>query len=818
MFERFTERARKVIILAREEAARLRHDYLGSEHLLLGLIREGDGIAVEVLEHMGIPLNEIRTKIERRVVKGTRHLILGEIPFTPRAKKVLELSIEEANLLGHNYIGTEHVLLGLIKEENGLAASVLEDLRLDLNEVRQELLQLIQEIPPQGKEDCQTPTLDEYGVDLTHLAQGGRLDPVIGRADEIERLIQILSRRTKNNPVLIGEAGVGKTAVVEGLAQRIVKNRVPEGLLGKRLIRLDLGALVAGTKYRGQFEERLKSVMTEIIENYKIILFIDELHTLVGAGAAEGSMDASNLLKPALSRGEFQCIGATTLNEYRKFIEKDRALERRFQTIMVKEPSVEQTIEIIYGLRARYEEHHHVKINDSAVKHAVRLANRYISDRFLPDKAIDVIDEASSRCRLRAATPPLKIQTLETKIDDTRLAKDSAVYDQEFERAAKLRDKERKLKNDLEQLITEWHEKLAKRIVRVTTEDVAHIVSKWTGIPLTRLEGQEANRLNTMEQELHKRIIGQNEAIRSLAKAIRRSRSGLNDPKKPVGSFIFLGPSGVGKTELARALAEFLFGDESALIQLDMSEYSEKFASSRLTGAPPGYVGYDEGGQLTERVRRQPYSVILLDEIEKANPDIFNNLLQIMEDGRLTDNMGRVVNFKNCVLIMTSNIGARFVEKAARVGFSSADENFSFQKMKETILGELKHTFNPEFLNRVDDFIVFHTLKKEELSEIVEIQIKQLNQQLKEKGVRIHVMPKAKEWLIQKGFSRKYGARALRRVIQKNIEDAVAEKILEGGWKKRSIQVGVRNKKLVFTEKTTGKQKTVSLPVMTQEK
>ena len=815
MFERFTERARKVIILAREEAARLHHDYLGTEHLLLGLIREKNGIAANVLQSLGVLLDEMRLEIERRMVKGARHLILGEIPFTPRAKRVLELSVEEANLLGHNYIGTEHILLGLIKEREGVASLVLDDFRVGLQEARREIVQRL-EHSSLNKGDSETPTLDEFAVDLTQLARQNRLDPVIGREDEIERLIQILTRRTKNNPVLIGEAGVGKTAVVEGLAQRLVKNRVPETLAGRRLVMLDLGALVAGTKYRGQFEERLKSVMKEIMGDRRIILFIDELHTLVGAGAAEGSMDASNLLKPALSRGEFQCIGATTLEEYRKYIEKDRALERRFQTIMVKEPSRQETVAIIRGLRERYESHHRVKITDEAIETAVRLAGRYITDRFLPDKAIDVIDEASSRCRLRAATPTPRIRAQERKIEQIRQEKEAAVNAQEFERAAQLRDQEHRLREQLDTLTVQWRKRLQKKVVKVSVDDVRHIVSKWTGIPLTRLKGKEFTRLKTMQEELHKRVIGQEEAIRSLVRAIKRSRSGLKNPRKPVGSFIFLGPSGVGKTELARALAEFLFGDERALIRIDMSEYSEKFAASRLTGAPPGYVGYDEGGQLTERVRRQPYSVILLDELEKANPDVLNILLQVMEDGQLTDGMGRTVDFKNCVLIMTSNVGARLLQSGARLGFTPDREQASFQQMKETLTAELKNTFTPEFLNRVDDFIVFHTLSKQHLEKIADIMIAQLNERLQERGVRLQLGAKAREWLISKGFSPKYGARALRRVVQKNIEDVIAEKILQGGQeertRERTIRVGVRKDKLVFTEKAA------SLHLLSQEK
>jgi ATP-dependent Clp protease ATP-binding subunit ClpC len=801
MFERFTERARKVIILAREETARLRHEHLGTEHLLLGIIREGGGIAVAVLQRLGVELTEVRLEVEKRVARGTRKLTLGEIPFTPRAKRVLELSIEEAALMGHNYIGTEHILLGLIREGEGIAASILEDLRVDLSEVRQEIISFVQQSTSEV-EETRTPALDEFGIDLTRLAVRERLDPVIGRDAEIERVIQILIRRTKNNPVLIGEAGVGKTAIVEGLAQRIVNNSVPRMLANKRLVTLDLGSLVAGTKYRGQFEERIKNVMKEIIESDNIILFIDEMHTLVGAGAAEGSMDASNLLKPALSRGELQCIGATTLNEYRKYVEKDRALERRFQTIMVAPPSVEETIEVISGLKDKYEAHHRVKITTEAIEAAAKLSDRYITDRFLPDKAIDVIDEAGARSRLKASIPPNEIKELEEKIEGLAKQKEMAVSAQEFENAARLRDKERKLKEKLDALVQKWRAEQENTNIVVTDEDVAHIVSKWTGIPLFRLEEREYEKLARMEEALHQRVVGQDEAIAAVSRAIKRSRLGLKNPRKPVGSFIFLGPSGVGKTELARALAEFLFGDENALISIDMSEYTEKFAISRLTGAPPGYVGYDEGGQLTEQVRRRPYCVILLDEIEKAHPDVFNILLQVLEDGHLTDNMGRVVDFKNSVLIMTSNIGARLVEKGGVMGFKQNDEQSSHHKMKERITGELKNIFNPEFLNRVDEVIVFHTLTKKHIGQIISLLIDQLNKQIEDKGIRIELARGAKEWLIREGYNPSYGARPLRRAIQRNIEDGIADEILRGRLKKRGvIRVGVRKDKLVFAER-----------------
>ncbi len=807
MFERFTERARKVIILAREEAARLMHAHLGTEHLLLGIICEGEGVAVAVLQRLGVQPAEIKLELEKGVARGAKRMVKGNIPFTPRAKKVLEMSIEEANLMEHNYIGTEHILLGLIREEEGLAAGILDDLRINLSEVRQEIANFAQR-SVSDFEETRTPALDEFGIDLTQLALREKLDPVIGRDEEIGRLIQILTRRTKNNPVLIGEAGVGKTAIVEGLAQWIVNNNAPNVLSQKRLVTLDLGSLVAGTKYRGQFEERIKTIMKEVIESDNIILFIDELHTLVGAGAAEGSMDASNLLKPALSRGELQCIGATTLNEYRKYVEKDRALERRFQSIVVEPPSVEETTEIIKGLRGRYEAHHRVQITDEAIAAAAKLSDRYINDRFLPDKAIDVIDEAGSRARLAACVPPNDMKQLENRIAGLAKQKEAAVCAQEFETAARLRDKERKLKGELTSLLRNWELEQEKTEVVVTDEDVAHIVSRWTGIPLFRLEEREYEKLARMEEELHRRVIGQDEAIAAISRAIKRSRLGLKNPKKPVGSFIFLGPSGVGKTELARTLAEFMFGDEAALISIDMSEYTEKFAISRFTGAPPGYVGYAEGGQLTERVRRRPYCVILLDEIEKAHPDMFNVLLQVLEDGHLTDGMGQLVDFKNSVLIMTSNIGARLIEKGTTLGFQRTDMDTSYHKMKEGIMGELKKTFNPEFLNRVDESIVFHPLNQKHIGQIINLLIDQLNLQIKDKGIKVELDRGAKDWLIKAGYNPSYGARPLRRAIQRNIEDGIADEILRGSLKKRGIiKVGVKNNKLVFAEKTTASRK-----------
>ncbi len=812
MFERFTERSRKVIILAREEAARLQHEYLGSEHLLLGLIREGGGVAVNVLQKLGVRVDDVRLEMERRVSRGSRKMTMAEIPFTPRAKRVLELAIEEANAMNLNYIGTEHLLLGLIKEREGTAAHILEDMRIDLNDVRQEVLKFMQRANPEP-EESKTPALDEFGIDLTKLALEGSLDPVIGREKEIERVIQILIRRLKNNPVLIGEPGVGKTAIVEGLAQRIVNNTVPEILSHKRLVTLDLGSLVAGTKYRGQFEERLKNVLKEITASDNIVLFIDEMHTLVGAGAAEGSMDASNLLKPVLSRGELQCIGATTLGEYRKYVEKDGALERRFQIIMIDPPTVPQTIEIIKGLKEKYESHHRVKIDHKAVVASVKLADRYISDRFLPDKAIDVIDEAGSRSRLLASMPPPHVKSLEAQMEFVIQEKDMAVAAQEFERAAQLRDKERRMRADLEEQTRRWKLDQEQAVITVTEEDIAHVVSRWTGIPLQRLEEEEFQRLSRISDALHQRIVGQDEAIAAIARAIKRSRLGLKSSHKPVGSFMFLGPTGVGKTELARALAEFLFGDETSLITLDMSEFSEKFTVSRLTGAPPGYVGYDEGGQLTEKVRRRPYSVVLLDEIEKAHPDIFNVMLQVLEDGRLTDSMGRVVDFHNTVLIMTSNLGARLIEKGT-VGFQQSGRGVNYDKMKEQVLGELKRMFNPEFLNRVEETIVFHALNKKHMAQIVHLLIAQLNKHLEEKGITIDIGQDAIDWLVQKGYDPAYGARPLRPTIQRYVEDTIADGILQGKLKRHgTITVEVKHNSLVFEEKTTSKETEPSLPI-----
>jgi len=807
MFNRFTERARKVIILAKEEARRFNHDYIGTEHILLGLIREGEGVASTVLQKLGLSLENIRLEIEKLVQPGPTTQIIGDIPFTPRAKKALELAAEEARSLGHNYIGTEHLLLGLIREGEGIASQVLLNLGLELNTVRSEVMELLGSALPGGQGGAvggqqaksKTPALDAFGRDLTALAKDNKLDPVIDRDQEIERVIQILSRRTKNNPVLLGEAGVGKTAIVEGLAQSIIAGNVPEILRGKRLITLDLALMVAGTKYRGQFEERIKAVMEEIKRSQDVIIFIDELHTLVGAGAAEGAIDASNILKPALSRGEIQCIGATTMDEYRKYIEKDAALERRFQTIMVEPPSVAQTIDILKGLRDKYEAHHRVTFKDEALEAAAKLADRYISGRFLPDKAIDLIDEAGSRARLNVLIIPPAIKELEQKVEGIRKEKESFIKSQDFEKAASLRDQERQARQELEQLNKEWSQAKDKMRPEVAEEDIAKIVAQWTGIPIFRLEEKESEKLLKIEDELHKRVVGQNEAIEAIAHAVRRSRAGIKDPKRPIGSFIFLGPTGVGKTLLARALADFMFGDEEALMQLDMSEYMEKFNVSRLIGAPPGYVGYEEGGQLTERIRRRPYAVILLDEIEKAHPDVFNLLLQVFEEGRLTDSFGRKVDFRNTVIIMTSNVGANLIRKTGSLGFKAQKEEVSYQEMKDKLLEEVKHTFKPEFLNRIDDIIVFRQLVKEDLSRIVDIEVGHVADRLKEQGIVLDVSSEAKELLIDKGFDPVFGARPLKRTIQRFLEDPLASELISKKFKEGStVKVSRKNEELIF--------------------
>lgn len=807
MFEKFTERGRKIIIYAKEEAERRNNDYLGTEHLLLAILREEDSVPITILKKMGLSIDEIRFEVERNLPVGSNLLTFGDIPFTPRAKKVLELSIEEARLLGHNYIGSEHLLLGLIREDEGIAGKILRNLGANLLGARQLTINLA--IKPQFQQTHQkerrktnTPALDEFGRDLTLLAVEGKLDPVIGREDEIERVIQVIGRRLKNNPAIIGEPGVGKTAIVEGLAQKIVVGDVPDSLIGKRIISLDLGALIAGTKYRGQFEERLKAVMREILQSDKnIILFIDEFHTLIGAGAAEGSVDASNMLKPALSRGELQCIGATTPDEYRKYIEKDGALERRFQPIYIQAPTEETTIEILKGIRPKYESHHKVKISDEAVVAAAKLSDRYITDRYLPDKAIDVIDETGSRLKLKRATTPQELRDMETEL--IQLAKEKSLYVRlhDIEKAQAIRSQEDRLKKTYELQYKKWKDSLNKEVPVVEEEDIAYTVSKMTGIPLYKLEETESEKLLKMEETLHMRIIGQDDAIKAVAKAIRRSRAGLKSKNKPIGSFFFLGPTGVGKTELAKALAEFMFNDETALVKLDMSEYMERFNVSRLTGAPPGYVGYEEGGQLTEKIRKRPYAVILFDEIEKAHQDVFNMLLQILDEGVLTDSYGRKVDFRNTIIIMTSNLGARIIEKATPLGFYRASSEDAYNKMKDNVLSELKKTFNPEFLNRVDETVVFHPLEKEHLLSIVDLLLTETNKKLTEHVLTIDVSPEVKEWLLNKYYQPAYGARPMRRAIAREIEDYLSEELIRGRFKNTAVvKVILEQDKPVFVE------------------
>jgi ATP-dependent Clp protease ATP-binding subunit ClpC len=802
MFKRFTERARRVIILAREEAERHHHEYLGTEHILLGMLKDGGGIAITVLQKAGLSIDQIRLEVERHLPRNANSLIVGEIPFTPKAKKVLEYAVEEARLMGHNYIGTEHLLLGLLKEKEGIAAKVLNTLGIRLVETREKILNLLQEPATKTKEKSKTPALDEFGRDLTELATAGKLDPVIGREAEIERVVQILCRRTKNNPVLIGEPGVGKTAIVEGLAQRIMNKEVPQLLFDRRVVALDLGALVAGTKYRGQFEARMKAIMKEIVQAENIVIFIDELHTLVGAGAAEGSVDASNMLKPALSRGEIQCIGATTLDEYRKYIEKNGALERRFQSIIVDPPSIEESIEILKGLKDRYETHHRLRIPDVSIEQAVKLSARYVTDRFLPDKAIDVMDEAGARVRLQRITPPPMVRELQRKINDVVRIKKDKIENQEFEKAVELRDEEEEVRRQIDELKQEWEESQDDSELIVSEEDMAYVVSRMTGIPLSKIEEAESRRLLNMEAEMHKRVVGQDEAITVVTRAIRRARAGLGDPKRPVGTFIFLGPTGVGKTEMARALAEFLFGDESSLIRVDMSEYMERFNVSRLTGAPPGYVGYDEGGQLTEQVRRKPYSVVLLDEVEKAHPDIFHVLLQVMDDGHLTDSYGRKVDFKNVVLIMTSNLSARTIEKNTAIGFQQGDEATAFDKMKSNVMNELKRTFNPEFLNRIDEVVMFHPLDMAHMQDIIDIMLARLNEQMEEQGITLEIDDAAKAWLAKQGYDPAYGARPLRRAIRRLIEDPLSEEVLRGEFAGGGVvEIKLAGEELAFIAK-----------------
>lgn len=803
MFGRFTERAQKVLALAQEEAIRLGHNNIGTEHILLGLVREGEGIAAKALYALGLSSEKIQKEVEDLIGRGQD--TPGSIHYTPRAKKVTELSMDEARKLGHSYVGTEHILLGLIREGEGVAARVLNNLGVSLNKARQQVLQLLgsnESGAHQGGStaNANTPTLDSLARDLTVIAREGSLDPVIGRSKEIQRVIEVLSRRTKNNPVLIGEPGVGKTAIAEGLAQQIVNNEVPEILRNKRVMTLDMGTVVAGTKYRGEFEDRLKKVMDEIRQAGNIILFIDELHTLIGAGGAEGAIDASNILKPSLARGELQCIGATTLDEYRKYIEKDAALERRFQPITVDEPTAEESVQILKGLRDRYEAHHRVSITDEAIDAAVKLSDRYISDRFLPDKAIDLIDEAGSKVRLRSYTTPPDLKELEVKLEEIRKEKDAAVQSQEFEKAASLRDSEQRLREQLEETKKVWKEKQGQENSEVTVEDVASVVASWTGIPVSKLAQTETDKLLNLEELLHSRVIGQDEAVVAISKAVRRARAGLKDPKRPIGSFIFLGPTGVGKTELARALAEAMFGDEDAMIRIDMSEYMEKHSTSRLVGSPPGYVGYEEGGQLTEKVRRKPYSVVLLDEIEKAHPDVFNILLQVLDDGRLTDSKGRTVDFRNTVVIMTSNVGATALKQNKYVGFNINDTQQEYKDMKGKVMEELKKAFRPEFLNRVDETIVFHALEKKHLKEIVVLLANQLIKRLKEQEISLVLTDSALDKISVEGYDPEYGARPLRRAIQKHIEDRLSEELLKGTvLTGQNVTIDVVNDEFVIT-------------------
>jgi ATP-dependent Clp protease ATP-binding subunit ClpC len=817
----FTERVRKVLAMAREEAARLHHEYVGTEHILLGLIREGEGVAAAVLQNLSVDLDEIQQKIEDTVKKGKASQTTGpDLPYTSRAKKVLELAMSEARELSHSYVGTEHLLLGLLREEKGIAAQVLTDAGVNLDAARAETLRLLgtempqgnaptaqqgsgstQSTPPKGEKKSKTPALDHFCRDLTQLAAESQLDPTIGRFKEIERVMEVLTRRKKNNPVLIGEPGVGKTAIVEGLAQLIANGECPDSLRDHRVLSLDMAAVIAGTKYRGQFEERLKAVMNEIAQNKNIILFIDELHTLVGAGAAEGAIDASNMLKPALARGELQCVGASTLNEYRKYIEKDGALERRFQTVIVDPPSVEETVEILKGLRKKYEDHHRVTIPDTTLVAASKLSERYITDRFLPDKAIDVIDEAGARARLAAQVPPPEVSQLKDQLEGVNTEKEAAVRDQNFERAASLRDKERELQGDIRKKQDEWEKRRQSYRPVLGEEEISFIVSRWTGIPVTRLQEAETARLLRMEDELHASVVAQEEAIKALARSIRRSRAGLKDPDRPIGSFIFCGPTGVGKTELARSLAKFLFADQNALIRVDMSEYMEKFSVSRLIGAPPGYVGYEDSGTLTKAVRRKPYSVVLLDEIEKAHPDVFNILLQVLDEGHLTDNYGRVIDFKNTVVIMTSNVGARDITKGKQLGFAAPDTRANFERIQEKVKEELQHVFNPEFLNRLDDVIVFHPLAKEHIAQIVGILLKDVQKRLAEEELTLRLTEGGSDFLVGHGFDEHFGARPLKRAIQRFIEDPLSEKILLGEFAKGDeieVDVSADKTKLEF--------------------
>jgi ATP-dependent Clp protease ATP-binding subunit ClpC len=807
----FTPRFQQVLALASKEAERFNHNYVGTEHLLLGLIKLGQGVAVNVLERMGLDLERVRMEVEKHVGSPPETKMIGNIPYTPRVKKVLALAAKEAQALNHSYVGTEHILLGLLREGEGIAAQVLKSLEVDPARTRNEILKELDPdfTPPESeavspqegdKKDVKTPALRAFGRDLTELAKKGELDPVIGRKDEIERVIQILCRRTKNNPVLIGEAGVGKTAIVEGLAQEGAAGNVPELLRDKRVITLDLALMIAGTKYRGQFEERIKAVMDEIRRSKNVILFIDELHTIVGAGSAEGAMDASNILKPALSRGELQCVGATTLDEYRKYIEKDAALERRFQTVKVEAPTVEEAVEILKGLRPKYEAHHKAKLTDEALEAAVRLSDRYITGRFLPDKAIDVMDEAGARARISSMTRPPDVKEIEKTIEKIRAEKEAAIKAQDYEKAAALRDSEHHTKDKLDRILKECREQREQSEIVVTGDDIMHIVSKWTGVPLNRMEQKETQRLLKMEEELEQHVIGQHEAVIAISKALRRSRADLKDPRRPIGSFIFLGPTGVGKTFLARSLAEFMFGDTDALIQIDMSEYMEKFTASRLIGSPPGYVGYEEGGQLSEAVRRRPYSVVLFDEVEKAHPDVMHLLLQILEEGKITDSLGQKIDFRNTIIIMTSNVGAELIKRQTALGFGAIAGHESYQAMRDKILDESKRVFRPEFLNRLDDMIVFHQLERNDLVKIVDLEVAKVTERIRAKDIKVHLDRTAVEFLIDKGYDPIYGARPMRRAVEKYLEDPLAEEVLRGNMKQgNTLDVHAAGEQLAFS-------------------
>ena len=812
----FTPRAQQVLALARKEADRFNHSFVGTEHLLLGLINLGQGVAVNVLQKMGLDLETVRLEVEKQVGTGPDQKLAGNIPYTPRVKKVLELSKKEAKALHHTYVGTEHILLGLLREGEGVAARVLRNLDIDIDQCRQEILHELdpnfegddevaagmEEESEGGKKQVKTPALKAFGRDLTEIAKKGEMDPVIGRSEEIERVIQVLCRRTKNNPVLLGEAGVGKTAIVEGLAQEVTKGNVPEILREKRVITLDLALMVAGTKYRGQFEERIKAVMDEIRRAKNVILFIDELHTIVGAGSAEGTMDASNIIKPALSRGEMQCVGATTLNEYRKYIEKDAALERRFQSVKVEPPSIEDAIEILKGLRPRYEDHHKMDLTDDAVTAAVKLSDRYITGRFLPDKAIDIMDEAGARARIKAMTRPPEVKKLEADIEETRVKKEAAIKEQQFETAASMRDEEKKAKEKLDSVLEEWKKSSEDARVKVDEEDIMHVVAKWTGIPLKRMEQGEIQKLLAMESVLSKLVIGQSEAVETLCKALRRSRADLKDPARPIGAFMMLGPTGVGKTLLSKSLAVNMFGDSKALVQLDMSEYMEKFNVSRLVGSPPGYVGYEEGGQLTEKVRRNPYSVVLFDEVEKAHPDVMNMLLQILEEGKLTDSFGRQVDFRNTIILLTSNVGAERLQKGSAMGFTPPDDEEDYARMKENLTEEAKKVFRPEFLNRFDDILVFRSLGRDELTQILELELEKVRKRLAERDIHFELDASARDLLLEKGFDPTYGARPMRRAVERYLEDPMAEEIIRGDLREgETISISTKDEKLEFTQK-----------------